>query len=69
VARRPLGAIEVKLDVRHEDEAAASLLKVHRLVRSQHGGPPAFLAVVTGKGHAYRRPDGVYSLPITSLRP
>jgi predicted AAA+ superfamily ATPase len=63
------GAVEVKLDVRREDEAAATLLNVQRLVRSQHGGPPVFLAVVTGRGHAYQRTDGVYSVPITALRP
>ncbi|MDR1187993.1 MAG: DUF4143 domain-containing protein [Bifidobacteriaceae bacterium] len=63
------GAFEVKLDAGREDQAAATLLSVQRLVRSQHGGPPAFLAVLTGKGYAYRRPDGVYSVPITALRP
>jgi predicted AAA+ superfamily ATPase len=63
------GAIEIKLDVSHEDDAAATLLRVQRLVRSQHGGPPAFLAVLTGTGYAYQRADGVYSLPITSLSP
>jgi hypothetical protein len=63
------GAVEIKLDVRHEDDAAATLLKIQRLVRSQHGGPPSFLAVITGRGHAYRRPDCVYTLPITTLRP
>jgi hypothetical protein len=63
------GAFEVKLDAGREDQAAATLLRVQRLVRSQHAGPPTFLAVITGKGHAYRRPDAVYSVPITALRP
>ncbi|MCL2467209.1 MAG: DUF4143 domain-containing protein [Micrococcales bacterium] len=63
------GAIEVKIDPRHADAAADTLLTVNRLVRSQHGGPPAFLAVVTATGFAYRRPDGVYVLPITCLAP
>ncbi|MDR3068203.1 MAG: DUF4143 domain-containing protein, partial [Cellulomonas sp.] len=37
------GAIEVKIDPRHEDDAAATLLTLGRRVRSQHGGPPTFL--------------------------
>jgi len=63
------GAVEVKIDPRHADDAAAVLLKLSRLVRSQHGGPATFLAVVTATGVAYRRPDGVYVLPITCLGP
>ena len=63
------GAIEVKLDGTREDQAAAALLKLGTLVRSQHGGPPTFLAVVTATGYARRRPDGVYVIPVGTLGP
>ncbi len=63
------GAIEIKLESRREDEAAATLTRIGQLVRSQHGGEASFLAVVTANGFARRRPDGVYTVPITCLRP
>jgi predicted AAA+ superfamily ATPase len=62
-------AVEIKLESRREDEAAANLLRIGTLVNSQHGGPAAFLVVVTATGFARRRPDGVYTVPITCLRP
>ena len=60
-------AFEVKLNPMQADEAAANLLKIAALFKRN---PPASLSVVVGKsGLAYRRPDGVYVLPLTSLRP
>lgn len=60
------GAIEIKLGVNKEDEAVANLLKFSELMRAK----PKFMAVINGNGSAvYRRPDGVYSLPITALKP
>lgn len=64
-------AVEVKLGSNQIETAAKSLLNIKSQFeadRSSH--PPKSLAVVVGlAGAAYRRPDGVYVLPITSLRP
>jgi predicted AAA+ superfamily ATPase len=60
-------AIEVKLGQAMIDDGAASLLRVSRHVDQGQHGAPAFLAVVTGRGFAYRRPDGVFVVPIGAL--
>lgn len=58
--------VEVKLGSHRIDEAARALrtLADRRVTR-----PPAALVVVTGSGYAYRRPDGVDVVPLTTLRP
>lgn len=58
---------EIKLNPEQVDEAASKLLKIAKLFKHN---PPESLAVVVGKsGLAYRRPDGVYVLPLTMLKP
>ena len=60
-------AFEIKLNPNDADEAAANLKKVASVFKHN---PPTSLSVVVGKsGIAHRREDGVYVLPITSLRP
>ena len=60
-------AFEIKLNPNDTDEAAANLKKVASVFKHN---PPTSLSVVVGKsGIAHRREDGVYVLPITSLRP
>lgn len=60
-------AFEVKLGMAQVDEAAAKLVD---LASAFSKNPPRSLAVVVGlAGAAYRRPDGVYVLPLTALRP
>ena len=60
-------AFEIKLNPDDADEAAANLKKVASIFKHN---PPTSLSVVVGKsGIAHRREDGVYVLPITSLRP
>jgi predicted AAA+ superfamily ATPase len=60
-------AFEIKLNPADVDDAAVGLKKVASLFRHN---PPSSLSVVVGKyGIAHRREDGVYVLPITSLRP
>ena len=60
-------AFEIKLNPDDADEAAANLKKVASVFKHN---PPTSLSVVVGKsGIAHRREDGVYVLPITSLRP
>ena len=49
------------------DDGANSLLRVAAHVDADRHGAPAFLAVVTGWGYAYRRADGVFVLPIGAL--
>lgn len=50
------------------DEAAGHLLKLRDRVDTQQMKKPEFLMVVYGGQHAYRRPDGVYVVPIGCLR-
>ena len=60
-------ALEVKLGQMDIDEAAANLLRVADHVDVNAHGAPAFLAVITGRGYAYRRRDGVFVIPIGTL--
>ena len=74
VIERPDGewtAVEVKLGSNQIETAAKSLLDIKSQFEADRSSrPPKSLAVVVGlTGAAYRRPDGVYVLPITSLRP
>ena len=61
-------AFEVKLGSSSEtiDAAAASLLRFARNVDTSNPEPPV-LAVVTGRGPSYRRPDGIEVVAIGSL--
>ena len=60
-------AFDVKLNPNDADEAAESLNKVNSLFKHN---PAKSLAVVVGCAiNAYRRDDGVYVLPLTSLKP
>lgn len=62
-------AFEVKLGPGAVDKAAATLLRIAaRIDRDKHG-EPAVLAVITGWGYGYRRPDGVAVIPIGALAP
>jgi len=63
------GACEIKLGTRATERAAASLAAAVDQIDTKVTGPPAFMAVVTGSGFAARRADGVYVVPIGTLRP
>ncbi|MCL2423214.1 MAG: ATP-binding protein [Micrococcales bacterium] len=63
------GALEVKMNPDHVDQAAASLLRFVDKVNLTRTGAPAFLGVVTTRSAAYRRPDGVCCLPVATLGP
>ena len=58
---------EVKLNPDDMDEAAVKMLKITSLFK--HNLPDSQSVVVGKSGIAYRRPDGVYVLPITTLTP
>jgi hypothetical protein len=62
-------AVEVKLGAKQIDEAAKTLLKFASKIDTTRCGEPAFLAVVTATGYGYVRADGVYVLPIGTLKP
>lgn len=63
-------AFEIKLGANQIDAAAASLLSMRESIAAGGGKPPKELCVVCGlSSAAYKRPDGVFVVPITSLRP
>ena len=64
------GLFEIKLGFNQVDTAARSLLSLKRKFESETGASPTFLCVICGlSSAAFRRPDGVYVVPITSLKP
>jgi hypothetical protein len=60
---------EVKMGAWEIDDGAASLLKLAHKVDKSVMGAPAFCAVITPGGYAYRREDGVLVVPVTCLAP
>ena len=63
-------AFEMKLGANQIDAAAASLLSVRESIAAGGGKPPRELCVVCGLSNAaYKRPDSVLVVPITSLGP
>jgi predicted AAA+ superfamily ATPase len=61
------GAIEVKLGAQAIELAARSLLRLADRVDPAKMGAPSFLLVLTGGEYAYRRPDGVWVVPLACL--
>jgi uncharacterized protein len=61
-------ALEVKLGTDQLDRACAQLATFAQRVDTERAGPPAFLAVLTGTGYGFRRPDGINAIPIGALR-
>ena len=60
--------VEVKLGSKEIEEAAKHLLELKDKVDSSKVGEPSFLMILTGGQYAYRRPDGVYIVPIGCLK-
>lgn len=58
---------EVKMSARLLDEGAANLLRMAQKIDTSIMGSPAFLAILTPGGYAYRRADGVFVIPIGCL--
>jgi hypothetical protein len=63
------GGVEVKLGSGRIEEAAQNLIKVAGRIDADRMGKPSFLMVLTGTKFAFRRPDGVYVVPLGCLRP
>ena len=63
-------AFEIKLGANQIDSAADSLLKLQASFAEEKGStPPSVLCVICGLSNAaYRRPDGVFVVPITALK-
>ncbi len=63
------GAVEIKLGEGQVDEAAENMLKLRKRFEDDGLPLPKFMCVVCGTAAgSYRRPDGVYVVPITHLR-
>ena len=63
-------AMEIKLGANQIDAAAQNLLSLKAAFEKDGVRPPAQLCVLCGMSNAaYRRPDGVFVVPITALRP
>lgn len=62
-------AFEIKLGVNAIEDAAANLIKIKDAIKEDNGKEPTILCVVCGLTNAaYKRPDGVYVVPITALK-
>lgn len=63
------GAVEIKLGSEDAiNEASENLIKLSNVVDVKEMNEPSFLAIITAGKYAYRRPDGVYVIPITTLK-
>ena len=66
IADGEYGAIEIKLGANKEEEAVVSLKRFYELAEVK----PKFMCVICGLYDAVvKRPDGIYVLPITTLKP
>jgi len=59
-------SIEVKLGGKAIEEGAAHLKKISADIKAEKA--PSFLMVITATGQAYKRPDGVYVVPLNCLK-
>ena len=64
------GAFEIKLGHNQVDKAAENLIKIKmHFEDSNNRQTPRILCVICGLGeYAYKRPDGVFVIPINALR-
>lgn len=66
IADGEYGAIEIKLGSNKEEEAATNLKKFYEIAKVK----PKFMCIICGLYNAViKRPDGIYVLPITALKP
>lgn len=62
-------AFEIKLGANQIDNAAINLINIRNSILKDNGKAPSTLCVICGlTTAAYKRPDGVYVVPITALK-
>lgn len=62
-------AFEIKLGANQIDNAAKNLINIRDSILKDNGKAPSILCVICGlTTAAYKRPDGVYIVPITALK-
>ena len=60
---------EIKLGANQIEAATENLLKIKEEIKKDGGKEPASLCVICGLSNAaYKRPDGVFVVPITALK-
>ncbi len=63
-------AFEIKLGANQIEKAANDLLNLKKQIEKEKGKAPSVLCVICGLTNAaYKRPDEVYVVPITALKP
>ncbi len=63
-------AFEIKLGANQIEKAANDLLNLKKQIEKEKGKAPLVLCVICGLTNvAYKRPDGVYVVTITALKP
>lgn len=63
-------AFEIKLGANQIEKAANDLVSLKKQIENENGKAPSVLCVICGLTNAaYQRPDGVYVVPITALKP
>ena len=64
------GMFEIKVGFNQVESAANELINLSETFKKESNSSPEFLCVICGMSNAaYRRPDGVYVIPITALKP
>lgn len=62
-------AFEIKLGANQIDTAAENLIEIRNKIIEEGGKAPSVMCVICGLSNAaYIRPDGVFVVPITSLK-
>ncbi len=62
-------AFEIKLGPHQIEKAASNLIELKKQIEKENGKAPSVLCVICGlTSAAYKRPDGVYVVPITTLK-
>ena len=63
-------AFEIRLGANQIDAAASELVSIRdSIAEENNSNPPSVLCVICGMSNAaYKRPDGVYVVPITALK-
>ncbi len=62
------GLFEIKVGFNQVEEAAKELINLRDKFNAETGSDPSFLCVICGMTNAaYKRPDGVFVVPITAL--